>query len=267
MDKPEISVITCSIDLDMALSKTITSINSQIDVSFESVVILSAEGKRLVDIDLSGSHVISQEPRGIYGAMNLGLLNARGQYCIFLNSGDIFTMANSLSKLFCTLENHEWGYGGIEKTSLKDSVTSIYHFKPYISILHKLGLKYVPHPSVLVNTELAKNFGGFDEKFHVAADQKLLLQFAGKYRPAITEEIITSFSLGGASSTRGWQSIVDDFKKIDRDLNPSGRIRHVVFAFNWKLVSILRSIFQGETPLGRGLLKRILDTVNPCFRR
>ena len=236
----DISVITCSINQDIALEKTLASINSQIDVRVESLVILSKKGDKLSHIDFFKSKVITQEPKGIYGAMNLGLKSAQGDYCIFLNAGDTFAEPNSLSKMFYALESHEWGYGGIKRISVDKLKSTSYVFKPYIGVLHCLGLKYVPHPATLLKTKTAKDFGGFDEKYKVAADQKLILQFARKYKPFVSREIMVIFALGGASSNRSWQSIVLDFKEIHSDIYGKGLIRRALVSPLWKIVSLLR---------------------------
>ena len=240
----DISVITCSINQDIALEKTLASINSQSGVKVESLVILSKVGEKLSHIDFFNSKVIFQESRGIYGAMNLGLNSAQGDYCIFLNAGDTFTESNSLSKMFYTLENHEWAYGGIRKIAIDNLNCTTYVFKPYIGILHSLGLKFVPHPSTLFKTKTANDFGGFDEKYKVAADQKLILQFAREYKPLVSRQIMVNFSLGGVSSNRNWKSIVLDFKEINSDIYGKGPIRRALFSPLWKIVSLLRFVFR-----------------------
>jgi len=240
----DISVITCSINQDIALEKTLASINSQSGVKVESLVILSKEGEKLSHIDFFNSKVIIQEPRGIYGAMNLGLKSAQGDYCIFLNAGDTFAEPNSLSKVFYALESHEWAYGGIRKIAKDNLKRTTYVFKPYIGVLHSLGLKYVPHPATLLKTKTAKDFGGFDEKYKVAADQKLILQFAKEYKPLVSRQIMVNFSLGGVSSNRNWKSIVLDFKEINSDIYGKGLIRRALLSLLWKIVSLLRLIFR-----------------------
>jgi len=238
--KYEISVITCSINIDKALAKTLDSIHSQIGISFENIVVVSSEAKNFSEIDLSDSRLIIQRPQGIYNAMNVGLKSAHGRFCLFLNASDTFTSSHSLAKLFNALGKHKWGYGGINKVSPFDNSTTPYHFKPYFRLLHTLGLKYVPHPSCLLETEVARAFGGFDEKYHVAADQKLLLQFSNKYKPAITEELVVNFVLGGASSNRNQQSLVNDFRQIYDDLHGEKKTRRVIYFPLWTLASLLR---------------------------
>lgn len=240
----DISVITCSINQDIELEKTLASVNSQSGVKVESLVILSKEGEKLSHINFFNSKVTIQEPRGIYGAMNLGLKSAQGDYCIFLNAGDTFAEPNSLSKMFYALESHEWGYGGIKRISVNKLKSTSYVFKPYIGVLHSLGLKYVPHPATLLRTKTAKDFGGFDEKYKVAADQKLILQFAKEYKPLVSRQIMVNFSLGGVSSNRNWKSIVLDFKEINSDIYGKGLIRRALFSPLWKIVSLLRFIFR-----------------------
>ena len=78
----------------------------------------------------------------------------------------------------------------------------------------------------------------------VAADQKLILQFAKEYKPLVSRQIMVNFSIGGVSSNRNWKSIVLDFKEINSDIYGKGLIRRALFSPLWKIVSLLRFVFR-----------------------
>lgn len=86
------SIITINYNNRQGLQRTMRSISAQVKREFEWIVIDggSSDGSReLLELN---SHVItywcSEPDKGIYNAMNKGVLYAKGDYCLFLNSGD-----------------------------------------------------------------------------------------------------------------------------------------------------------------------------------
>lgn len=88
-----ISIITINYNNAEGLRRTIQSVVSQAcRADFEYIVIdgASTDGSRdILDQYSDQIDVLISEPdSGIYNAMNKGVKNSSGTYCLFLNSGD-----------------------------------------------------------------------------------------------------------------------------------------------------------------------------------
>jgi len=89
---PKLTIITINRNNAAGLRKTIESVVSQTYTDFEYIVIDGASTdesvsviKKYVDkID----YWVSEPDKGIFNAMNKGILRANGEYLLFLNSGD-----------------------------------------------------------------------------------------------------------------------------------------------------------------------------------
>ena len=89
-----LSIITINYNNNAGLIKTMQSIIGQSWKQFEYVVIDggSSDGSKET-IEQYADHIsyrVSEKDKGIYNAMNKGILAAKGKYVLFLNSGDIF---------------------------------------------------------------------------------------------------------------------------------------------------------------------------------
>ena len=110
-----------------------------------------------------------------------------------------------------------------------------------MKILHLLGLKFVPHPSSIVPIDLLSKLGGFDLKYPVAADQKMLLQCSLVSKPFVLRMPISNFKLGGIS-TRTPIEIVRDFKSISQELLPRWHLFNLPLINPWKAVLLVRKL-------------------------
>lgn len=98
MIKPFFSIITVTRNNLSGLEKTYHSILNQTVTDYEWIVIdgASTDGTPLF---LQNKYVVwvSEPDQGIYDAMNKGILQAQGQYLIFMNAGDCFASPDTLS--------------------------------------------------------------------------------------------------------------------------------------------------------------------------
>lgn len=98
----KISIITINYNDENGLKKTIDSVVNQTWQNFEFIVIDgdSNDGSKAI-IDSYKSvftHAVSEPDAGIYHAMNKGIALSKGEYLLFLNSGDILVDENTLLK-------------------------------------------------------------------------------------------------------------------------------------------------------------------------
>ena len=146
-------------------------------------------------------------------AMNAGAKVACGEYLVFLNEGDEFSSKMSLEILGNVGMKRDWAYGAYIKRSDSFRKDALYKFNPYSIYLHRFGWRYVPHPASIITKKLFDSLKGFDISERVAADQKLFLQASQISSPGVTDEIISTFSLGGSSS-RSVREAMHDARRI-----------------------------------------------------
>ena len=90
---PQLSIITINRNDAQGLEKTLESIwKKQSFKDFEHIIIDGASTDNSINIIKKyASHLsywVSEPDKGIYNAMNKGIIKAKGNYLLFLNSGD-----------------------------------------------------------------------------------------------------------------------------------------------------------------------------------
>ena len=100
----KLSIITINYNNKAGLQKTIDSVISQTFKDFEWIIIDggSTDGSKDL-IEKHSSYItywVSEPDKGIYNAMNKGIMVAKGEYLYFLNSGDALYSHNIIENLF-----------------------------------------------------------------------------------------------------------------------------------------------------------------------
>jgi hypothetical protein len=178
---------------------------------------------------------------GPYAAMNHGLAKVKTKYVNFLNGGDSLTSDTQLVALLNSMDNSLIGYGDIEINNNLTGKTNRYSFRPYSNYLHRLGIKYIPHPATIASTDTVRKLGGFDLNYQIAADQKMALMLTKTIKPALNKGLIAKFERGGLSS-RLPVEIVNDFHNISKELYGYVGKNPVFDYLFWRLILLIRSI-------------------------
>ncbi|MDR2910496.1 MAG: glycosyltransferase [Bacteroidales bacterium] len=94
----KLSIITINLNNVAGLQKTIESVVKQTFTDYEYIVIDGGSTDGSADIIKQHANKItywvSEPDKGIYNAMNKGIRVAKGEYCLFLNSGDWLINSN-----------------------------------------------------------------------------------------------------------------------------------------------------------------------------
>ena len=104
INSPLISIITVVFNAKNDLEKTILSIQKQCFKGFEYIVVDGGSKDGTLDVIKQHQDVITNwitEPdRGLYDAMNKGIMLSKGKFLWFMNAGDEIYEATTLEKLF-----------------------------------------------------------------------------------------------------------------------------------------------------------------------
>lgn len=166
------SIITVNYNNKDGLRKTIESVIHQSFRDFEYIVIDggSTDGSAdvLKEYDAQIDYWVSESDKGIYNAMNKGIVKAKGEYLNFMNSGDCFYTPDILEKVASYnyetdfIVGHDYHFNvEIQKghASILPSRTTMVHF--FVATLD--------HQSSFIRRELFDN-SPYDEGYRLVSD-------------------------------------------------------------------------------------------------
>lgn len=173
-----VSVITINYNNREGLQRTIDSVICQTSKDFEWIVIDggSTDGSKEL-IEKYAAHIaywVSEPDKGIYNAMNKGIDQAKGDYCIFMNSGDCFNNSTVIQDFIDLNPQADIIVGKTEiyknGVSLKRVVESTEEV--YMTLLFG---GFLFHQSSFIFTPILKS-NKYDESLDIAGDWKFSFQ-------------------------------------------------------------------------------------------
>lgn len=215
MDKtPLISVITINFNDRVGLERTFESVFNQTFQDFEYIVIDGGSNdgsKELIEQNTEKiSYWISEPDKGIYNAMNKGISVAKGDYLLFLNSGDILYKNDVLKSCETYLCNEDIISGNLsfvenERNWLGKTPETLSFYRFFTDTLY--------HPCSFIKKTAFDTFGGYDEEYKICSDWKWFLLAICKKKATYKhiEITISAFFVDGISSQN------TDLVKKERD--------------------------------------------------
>lgn len=205
---PKLSIISVNLNNASGLRKTMESVVDQTFNDFEYLIIDGGSIDGSVEIigqfTNKITYWVSEPDKGIYNAMNKGILQAKGEYCLFLNSGDYLPAINILESIIPELSKGSdilYCNGFFQnkffrkKVNLTSKLTKDYFF--YSSIIH---------PSSFIKRIVLIQMGMYDESFKYCADYNFFLKCYTNYINFKHINIYSSvFVLGGFSTNKDFQ--------------------------------------------------------------
>lgn len=205
---PKITIVTINYNDAIGLEKTIKSVLNQTTKNFEFVVIdgNSSDGSKEVikKYEDKFSYCVSEKDNGIYHAMNKGIQAAKGDYLLFMNSGDVLMddsniletcepkLVEDIVAFDCFLEKNNQITG--RRTHIEN---------PTLFYVYRNGFK---HQSTFIKKTLFEKVGLYNEKYRIASDYEFWLRCF--LEPTTTSRgyamPIAVFQLNGISQAGGW---------------------------------------------------------------
>lgn len=205
----KISIITVTFNSEKTLRYTIESVLNQNYDDIEYLIIDGGSTDSTLDIikcyepKFEGKlHYISEPDKGIYDAMNKGILMATGNVVGFLNSDDLFIdkkVAEDIVSAFDTNTDAIYANLYFVQSTDVNQIVRIWKGSPYVSF--KYG--WCPaHSTFYVRREIYQQYGGFDLSFDVSADFELMLRLIEKVhiRTKYLDRYMIRMRMGGEST-------------------------------------------------------------------
>ena len=199
----KLSIITINLNNKLGLIKTIESVISQTLLDYEFIIIDGASTDGSVDVlkkQTKNIHYWTSEPdAGIYNAMNKGILKAKGEYCLFLNSGD-YLVKDVLRNVFY----NQFTQDIIYFNSYLSYASGIVKELKYPS---NLSFRYfysatIGHQATFIKKNLFDKFGNYSEHYQIHSDYEFWIKsiIIGNSSIHHCHEFLTYYDMNGLSS-------------------------------------------------------------------
>lgn len=248
----KISIITINYQNGIELERTINSVINQSYSNIEYLIIDGGSTDRSVDIINTYSNQLayweSEKDNGIYHAMNKGWKKTKGDYCLFLNSGDYLYDDKVIENVVQKIQENPVDiiFGNLfafdENKSFISSFTepvTLYYFQH----------SFIPHPTTFIKRSLLEKLNGFYEHYKVISDWAFFVNcFLGGASFKQIDITTTAFYMNGSSSN-GEIALKDrtslfnnEFKFLAEDFKNFERLRHFDTSFITRMARTVSSL-------------------------
>ena len=249
----KLSIITINRNNAAGLRKTMDSVFAQTYRDFEYIIVDGASTDESVDVIReyeSVNHLsihpllltwISESDSGIYNAMNKGIVRAKGEYLLFLNSGDFLIAQDVLEQVFafnpsadilCCRCNVSDGEKVVWTSNPPQQIT--------FGFLYTAGLA---HQSTFIKRALFETCGLYREEFKYNSDIAFWYNaIIDNHATTQTIDVITTdYNLAGISSReskseqyiRELSEIVSPYEKFTPDYDMYQKNQRILNQYLW----------------------------------
>ena len=216
MFQPKLSVITIVYNNVRDIERTVLSVLNQTYPNIEYLVIDGASSDGTLDIlkhyESRITTLISEKDSGIYDAMNKGLALAKGDYVLFMNSGDEIYALDTVEKLFASSADADIYYGETEMYDEDwNSLGQRRHKAPEAFTWRdfKYGMS-ISHQAIYIRKSLTEPY---DLSYKLSSDIDWILKAAKKAKRIVNvKTYLAKYLVGGMSKKKHRQSLLERFR-------------------------------------------------------
>lgn len=201
----KITVVTVCYNAVETIERTLLSVLGQTYPNIEYIIIDGGSTDGTVDIIKKYAdrlaYWVSEPDKGIYDAMNKGILRATGDYINFMNAGDLYVSPTTISDLFKHHTDEEILYGNIIRcfNKYKERTNGIIVENPLvIDFINNT----IHHQAAFISKNLFNRYGLYSSDYKLMSDWKFFFEVVAIAHEKIKyiNQDIAYFYMDGASS-------------------------------------------------------------------
>jgi glycosyltransferase involved in cell wall biosynthesis len=239
-----LSIVTITYRDPVGLHRTLESLRPCLNgsIPWEHVVVDQSPEETLPVLSLLPKTwplvYLLRDPRGIYPAMNEGVIHSKGNFIWILNGGDClrdYKVLKQILEMFKIEPELTIVCGAVDL--MRDGKYEYCRRPKKNFFLSTMGICQLPHQGMIYRSEVFSKVGLFDDKFKIAADYHHHLRCINKGINTRTTELrLAQFDMSGVSSTQ-WRQSFDELAKIQHSMI------HEASLFMFLLHEILRRYY------------------------
>lgn len=252
MERPKLSIITINYNDSNGLLKTMNSVFDQTFKDFEYILIDGgSEDGSVALIEQNQDRIsywVSEKDKGVFYAQNKGIEASKGEFLLFLNSGDVLNGNSALEEFI----GHEDFAGDIIYGDYKfEEGEKIY---PDDLTLYFFMKSSLPHQSTLFKKTVFEEMGHYNEKYKVGADRAFYIKcfMNGSYKFQHIKQQLTIYDLSGLSN---------DPSKLEEKQQEDEMIYKECFGVHYEELCELRAAEKKQYLAKRNSLNEILKRI------
>jgi len=203
----KISLITVTYNAEKTIGRCIESVIQQNFQNLEFIIIDGGSTDKTTEIinqyAAHISHSVSEPDKGIYDAMNKGIMLASGDIVGMLNADDFFPESGILNAVAAAFIEHDADvvYGDLDYINSNGDVIRKWRSEDYKKGLFNMGWM-PPHPTFYCKRKLFSTFGYYSLDYGTAADYELMLRFMHLHNISAfyIKKVMIKMNIGGASN-------------------------------------------------------------------
>lgn len=201
------SIITINRNNAAQLEQTIRSVLAQKNADYEYIVVDGASTDNSCEVieRYAGSMVytVSEKDKGVYNAMNKAVAHARGEYVLFMNSGDLFADDDVLNRVAATRPSADFVVGGFVRMH-KGRVVSHENIGMPMSF-YVLIYRTICHQATFTRRDVLLELGGYSEDGKITADWCFLVSALMLHRKtcSVIDVEVALYDIDGMSGSKG----------------------------------------------------------------
>ncbi len=204
----KVSIITACYNSAATVRDTLRSVAEQDYPDVEHIIIDGQSSDDTLRVLCDFPHVrtvVSEKDSGIYDAMNKGVRHATGDIVGILNSDDLYTSSNVISRVMKEFEDDSVDavYADLQYVKFHDTSKVVRTWRSGRFSKSKFYYGWMPpHPTFFVRRQVYEKVGNFDLSLRSAADYEFMLRVLLKndFRVRYIPEVIVRMRTGGASN-------------------------------------------------------------------